>query len=62
MSGKNACACVWTYVPVPVVRPYGYNWSVGTHVRPVGFVPEYRCVGRPVPLAKAEAWILSVGD
>ena len=47
---------------VPVVRPYVDKWSVGTHVRPVGFAPDYRCVGRPVPLAKAEACNVSVGD
>ena len=50
------------YVPVPVVRQYVYKLSVGSHVRPVGFASDYRCVGRPVPLAEAEACTVSVGD
>ena len=52
----------WTYVSVPVVRQYVYKLSVGTHVRPVGFASDYRCVGRPVLLVKAETCTVSVGD
>ena len=62
VSGKNVCTCVWTYVPVPVVRQYIYKLFVGTHVRPVGFASDFRCVGRSVPLAKAEACTVPVGD
>ena len=62
VSGKNVCTCVWTYVPVPAVRQYIYKLFVGTHVRPVGIASDFRCVGRSVPLAEAEACTVPVGD
>ena len=62
VSGKNVCTCVWTYVPVPVVRQYVYKLFVRTHVRLAGFASDYRCVGRSVPLAEAEACTVSAGE